>query len=422
MGAHDDLHGFDEESLLQALRAPGSSSELADEERYVTAFRASRGRRSNGGRAPSRLGGAARRFGAGTALAVVVGVSGGGVAAAYSGGLPDPLQDFAHTVLGPVGAPPAEREPRPPASAAPRSPASPATAPGTPTPSASEPTPTAPASPSPAPEPSKASKPSDGPGDRPSKDPTSTTSSSPDASPSPTPAAPPTSTPDASPSPTATPSSTPSSAPTSTPSPTAPSPSTPPLPPPAELTIEGGSQRVEVGQTTSISGVATAKDGKPIAGTEVVLQHRGSDGWRRVAATTTDDAGSVTFESAPVTETVVFRLRSAKVHSEPWRVVMRPLLALMSQTSSPEGSAESKATVVIAVSAVGGRAGDQVTLLTQRGGQRVTVGEGLLNEDGSIKFEVTQSKPQRTYFVVLARTPVHGVGRDSIRVTLPEDS
>ena len=417
MGADDDLHGFDEESLLRALRAPGSSSELADEERYVAAFRDfhTRGGRSRrGGRGSRRGGGAARRLGAGTALAVVVGVSGGGVAAAYSGGLPDPLQNFAHRVLGPVGAPPpADRDPQQRQSAAPRSPASPSPTPATPSPSASEPTPTLPASPTPNPGPSKGSEPSKGPSDRPSKDPSNT--NSPEASPTPSPTATPTTTPEATPSTTATPSASPSLS--STPSPT-----TPPAPAPAKLTLQGGAVRVDVGQTTSFSGVVTAKDGSPIPGTKVTLQQSGSDGWSRLGVATSDEKGSVTFVSAPLTQTIVVRLRSAPVSSEPWRVVMRPLLTLSAEVAgSAQGSGESKVPIAISASAEGGRPGDLIRLLAQKGGESVLVGEGLLDANGAFQFRVTQSKRRMTYVVVLPQTEAHGPGRASIRVTLPDD-
>ena len=56
--------------------------------------------------------GAARRLGSGTALTVALAVAGTGVAAAYTGNLPDPMQEFAHRALGPVGPPAPEKHHR----------------------------------------------------------------------------------------------------------------------------------------------------------------------------------------------------------------------------------------------------------------------------------------------------------------------
>jgi len=416
MGADDDLHGFDEESLLAALRAPGSSDELAHEERYVAAFREagaprhSRGRTGVGGRVPSRRGGAVRRLGAGTALAVAVGVSFGGVAAAYTGDLPDPLQEFAHRVLGPVGAPPVDKAPR--RAAAPRSPAAPTSESATPSPSESVAVTTPPASASPTSEPSKKSKPSKGSTGRPEADPTTT--ASPDPSATPSAAAAPTSTPEITPSPSVTPSGSPS--------PSEPPSASPPPPVAAAVTIALSAHRVDVGQTASIRGAVTAGDGSPVPEAQVALQRRGPDGWERIATATSDDSGSVTFESAPVTQTLVLRLRSASVTSDPWLVLMHPLLSLSSQIAGSSGEPDDSAeTVVISVSAAGGQTGDRVILVTRKGGRSVTVGEGVLNSDGSVDFGVIQSKRRASYVVVLQRTSAHSASRDTIRVTLPAD-
>lgn len=176
---------------------------------------------------------------------------------------------------------------------------------------------------------------------------------------------------------------------------------------------------MDFGQTTSFSGVLTTEDGGPVPDTEVVLQHRGPDGWRRVATTTSDESGVVTFESAPVSRTVVVRLRSGEVHSEPRVVVMRPVLSLSSQTREPHGEGHDSV-VVISVSSEGGQAGDQVSLVTRRGGVRVTLDEGLLDADGTVRLEATQSRPRRTYVVVLQPTAAHGISRESIRVTRAE--
>ena len=91
MTARDDQH----DDLVRALRAPGTATELADQERYVAAFRAASTSRvrSLPRRAVGRLGAG------GTAVVVTVALS-SGVAAAYTGHLPDPVQRLAHTVIG----------------------------------------------------------------------------------------------------------------------------------------------------------------------------------------------------------------------------------------------------------------------------------------------------------------------------------
>ena len=89
----------DPESLSRALRAPGSESELREEQEYVAMFRSAQAAPAPRGRR------AVSRFGAGTAFVVALAV-GGSAAAAYTNHLPEPIQRFAHRALGPV-APPA---------------------------------------------------------------------------------------------------------------------------------------------------------------------------------------------------------------------------------------------------------------------------------------------------------------------------
>ena len=67
--------------------------------------------RGRGRGAPAGVGRTAvRRLGAGTSLAVVVALATGGVAAAYSSKLPDPVQRAVHSVLSPLGVPEAESQ------------------------------------------------------------------------------------------------------------------------------------------------------------------------------------------------------------------------------------------------------------------------------------------------------------------------
>ena len=97
MSGHDDLDRWGDDAIVRALRAPGTAHELADRERYVAAFRASRTSRSNV--SPLRRG--VRRLGAGgTTVIAVVALSSGVAAAAYTRHLPGPVQRVVHDVLG----------------------------------------------------------------------------------------------------------------------------------------------------------------------------------------------------------------------------------------------------------------------------------------------------------------------------------
>src|SRR5205085_2773753 len=96
MEEHDDLAGWADDDLVRALRAPGTEAELADEGQYVAAFRSAQGStsvRSLPHRTVGRLGAG------GTAVVLTVALT-SGMAAAYTGHLPDPLQQIAHRVIG----------------------------------------------------------------------------------------------------------------------------------------------------------------------------------------------------------------------------------------------------------------------------------------------------------------------------------
>ncbi|MFZ2015507.1 MAG: hypothetical protein WAV00_16945, partial [Nocardioides sp.] len=128
------------EELARALRAPATATELQDEERYLAMFREANGTspaivRSLPRRAIGRLGAG------GTAVVVTVALT-SGVAAAYTGHLPDPVQQLAHTVIGapaPDTSPPHHHRPaaeRPGTRLAPLPTSSGSASPGSPGPSA----------------------------------------------------------------------------------------------------------------------------------------------------------------------------------------------------------------------------------------------------------------------------------------------
>jgi hypothetical protein len=94
----DDLIPFIDDPLVQALRAPAAEHELAGEEAALAMFRQSLPARRRRRRALTRAG----VTGAGVLLGL--GLT-GGVAAAYTTGLPDPVQDAVHSVIDPLPIP-----------------------------------------------------------------------------------------------------------------------------------------------------------------------------------------------------------------------------------------------------------------------------------------------------------------------------
>jgi hypothetical protein len=375
---------FGEESLLRALRSPGSADELGEEERYVAMFREAR---ASGDAAPAALPArtrrTARRMGASSALVVALAVGGGGVAAAYTGNLPEPIQEFAHRALGPV-APPAPDEQRPhraedhatadaSSSSTPTATSSPS---ATPTPTA---TPTHPASA----KPSHSQKPT------------------PSATPTPTPSSAPSSTPTTAPSATPTPTTTPT--PTATPTPT----SSPTVSPPAvaAVSISGSTHKVEPGQSVAFAGVVTSDSGLPMRKKVVILQVRTGDRWVAVTSGRTDATGQVTLVLPPIERTTGVRLRSHGVHSARWRVTLHPQVSL---TSSPGDQA---GTAVITATVVGGQSGDQVVLATTSGQVATRTLSG-----GTVSFAVTPEAKKTRYLVLLPATSEHGPDKAWITV------
>lgn len=393
---------FDDQPLVRSLREPGSPGELADQDLYLAMFRETRGGRrvvpSPPG-TPRRPGGrAARRLGAGTTLTIAIAVAGGGVAAAYTANLPEPLQRFAHDVLGPVNVPPPT----------PARPERVETAPtGQPSPSGQE---TPVATQAPQPTPSAEVTPERGPGDpKPSEpaDPSEapTDLASPAGSQGPTPTT--------TPSPTATPTPTPTSTPTPTPTPTP----APEAPVPASVSIDGSAHRVDYAASPVFSGVVRDDDGAAVADVQVALLRLEDDGWRRVAVATTDADGAVTMSAPPVYESTVMRLRAENVRSERWRVSMHPELTL--SPSVQEGEDPEQVVVTILAAAAGGQQGDVVGLFTWRDGQRVTLATGILGPDATVRFQVEQEAKRARYAAVLEATEDHTADKASVVVVKP---
>jgi len=366
MNEQDDLARWADDDLVRALRAPGTTAELADEQQYVAAFRDARGSASTVRSLPRRTIG---RLGAGgTAVVVTVALS-SGMAAAYTGHLPDPVQQIAHSVIGaPAPAPGAGR-----AGAGPIRPGhdlSPA-APG--------------------------SNPTSSPSDGTTAPPASTQTDSGTGHPQPS----------AGPTSTGTrPSSAASADPSSTSTPTA------TVGTPGGMTAAGVTHRAGVGESVSLSGTLTTTDGTPLPDYPVVLQVRGPQGWLAVARTTTDATGAATTVTPPLTQTARFRWHADHhVHSTRWLVQMVP-------TVSPTVSATG-ATTVVSATTLGGRPGDRVQLVRWARHRAVGSRLGTLDANGSVSFSVSTPVHRSAFVVRLAPTPLHTGARARVVVVPP---
>ena len=357
----------EQERLLRALRAPGSRAELSEEDRYRTMFRAAHSATApvttRHSRAPSQL-----LFGG--AVAVLLAVGTGGVAAAYSGHLPSPIQTLAHHVIGaPEASPPA---------------------PSSESPVPSTRTPSSPSSPT-----AEASKsPSGRPTHQRSLQPRRPVLSS-----------------EASASPTASESAAASASPT-TPSASPASPRTP-APVLTGVTVVGASHRADVGARVRFSGQLTYSD-TATSRRRVVLQERVGSRWTPVGHGRTDADGSITLTTPSLQRSRSFRLLagqgSGAVHSVPWRVVMHPLVTTTVSASKKEAT--------IHVTASGGFGGDDITLATRRDGHRLIVGQARLDASGSASFVVTPDQRRTSYNLVLDRTKRHTSARVGVVVRL----
>ena len=367
----DDLAGWADHELVRALRAPGSEAELAEEQQYAAAFRDSgpgTGPVPLSPRSARRL--SARRLGAGgTAVVVTVALS-SGVAAAYTGNLPDPVQQLAHTV---IGAPAPE-------------PATPRTAPGRDR-QEEQPSPSAPESADPAPEagPSPAeAAPSERPraGDsggaavapaRPGRQ-AGESAGADDGAPEPSP-----------------------------------SPSPPPVVRPVAVTMAGGSHLVGPGATVVLSGQLTAAGGAPVPGHRIALQVRGPGGWRQVLRTATDDAGGASAQSQPVTGLQRYRWRAGPgLHSRPWRVRVKPTVAA--------SAAVGDTVTTINATVAGAQTGDRVVFYAVVRRSPVVVGRGQVTEAGTAQLEVRTPKRRRAFAVRVLPTRDHAGARARVVV------
>lgn len=413
---HGDEH--DQAPLEGALRAPGTPDELSEEARYVAMFRAAQDPVpvvAPGGARRAAM----RRLGAGSTLALVFAVASAGVAAAYSRSLPDPVQRAFHSVLSPIGVPPAEPRQQPSlpqarATAAPTPPdPSAAPSPATPSGSAAEPsggsTPSSSASASS----TLGAAPSAGPTDAatPSGPATPTDAPTDDTSVSPSPTAP--SSPTGTPAPTTSPLPTPTTPPSEPGTPTPTGTPAAPVVAPASVRIvsAGAAQRVAPGGTAVVAGEVRAADGAPVAGAAVVLQARTDGAWHRVSVTRTAADGSVAVATGPLDQSTSVRLRSSGLTSTAWRLVVQPSLTVAVQ-SHPS-------VTTLSVAATGGRAGDAVVLLAQRDGMLVTQARGVLDAAGGVRFDVATPTRSTRYVVRLPATSRHAFAQTPMTLVPP---
>jgi hypothetical protein len=369
-GHDDDLSPWNDDPLVQALRAPGTADELAGESEFVAAFRAARpGAQTARGTGRGRLRLVGRRLGGGgTAVVVAVALGAGAAAAAYTQNLPDPVQRAVHDVLGPVGVPAPEK---PGTDRAPGTPESRAPSPGAEQPSSEQPR-------------------SEG-TDEATTEPTDDPSEQPIE---------PTDSPSVSPTePTTSPTETPTETPTSTPSPLT----------PTSVTLTGASHRAAPDEQVALSGTLTAADATPVAGQAVSLLQRQEGAWLPVATATSDEAGAISVTAPALTRTSAFRLAvGEELTSQAWRVVLVPTLTL---SSRPSGSS-----TALKVTTRGGRAGDPVELVSPRPSGPVVVGRARLGADLSATFQVPSPSTRVRYVARLARTRAHAAARAGVRL------
>ncbi|MGC4112889.1 MAG: hypothetical protein QM747_21225 [Nocardioides sp.] len=367
----DDLAPWADDDLVRALRAPGTTTELADQEQYVAAFR--QAGRSNVRSLPRR---AVGRLGAGgTAVVVTVALT-SGVAAAYTGHLPDPVQRIAHHVIG-------------------------------------APSPEAPGRGHP-----EASHGRQGPDGTSSDGPSGTSSTAPNGTPSS--GATSGATPSAGTSPTAGghsgapgngPSQSPGS-PSTGPTTGAPTPATSGGAAAAAMTMSAPSHRVGFEQGATLSGLVTDASGTALPAHLVVLQVRGPRHWRPVEEVTSDDAGVATATTPAIAQSGRYRWHAGPgVHSTPWLLRMVPVVTMSAQVGG--------STTTLTPTAQGSRPGDRIRILRHTAGRTVPIRRARLDSTGSTTLSVLTPRRRAAYVVVLLPTKRHAGARSRVVVTPP---
>ncbi|RLV47771.1 hypothetical protein D9V37_16695 [Nocardioides mangrovicus] len=375
-----------QEDLMRALQAPGTQAELADEERYRAMFRQSRPDRVDDVGEPAPVvalhSRAPRRVAIGAAAGCVIALATGGVAAAYTGSLPDPIQTFAHHV---IGAPEATPETTPPTSSGAAGGAT------THRPSATALTP----------------RPTTSPSHRAGHESRPHRSHRPSATPSdvvPSPSPDPLSSPTIPVAPTGSASAGPSGSPTT-------SPSAGVTPVVTGVGITATAHRADVGARVRLTAQVMTSGATPNPAQRVVLEQRFDRHWARVSTAVSGADGQVTVSSLPLDRTSYFRFRSGSVHSLTWRVAMHPLLSVTTSVATKQAT--------LVVDGDGGYPGDLVTLATRQDGELVTVARTRLAADGTVAFTVPATKQRVRYVVMLPPSRRHTASRTTVVVQRP---
>ena len=372
---HDDMTPWQDTPLVHALTSDGTPAELDGEGAALAAFQSAMPRR--------RRRGVVRLVGTGATSVALLAVASGGVAAAaaaYTQSLPDPVQNFAHDVLGPIGVPAPAKHHKPSND----NHAGTSASTGTLIPTSSS---------SPSPGQTLSPSPTSGPHGTPSASQQAAgvpvASVSPSTSVSPTLSA----------SPSATPTATPTATATASPSEPAGDPST------WSVSAAASRQIVLVHHGVRITGTLLDAAGQPVADRRVVVRvhDAGVSGWQRAAVRRTDSSGSIQAWLPDLSQNTVVMLGAGHgVHSAPVRIVVRPVLSV-SSTPSSDGTS-----YVVTVKADGGDPGDVIDLLKHTASGWEQVGAATLDDSKTATFSVPAPKRQRGYVLRLPATKIHG--------------
>jgi hypothetical protein len=329
--------------VVRALLAPATDDELAGAPQIVEAYREQVATWPRRRRHGLRL-----STGAGV---VVIGVAlSGGVAAAYTGLLPSPVQQAIHNALGPI-APPAPH----PNKRVERPAATPTSLPGA---------------------------------VRPASTPSPPRSEGVRSAPALAPA-----TPGASPGVAAPASPVPSAVASPTPSPTA---------APRPVLVASASRRaVPVHQGLSLKGTltrdGTALDGRNVQAMQMLV---GGKSWQQVASGTTADDGSVALRVPALTRNVRLRLVGRGVVSNVLTVTVLP------KVTATVTKVDNRYAIV--ATADGADPGETATLLRLDGTEWVEVARRPFDGNARVRFTVPVPARDRQYRVRLAATRTHG--------------
>lgn len=398
---HDGLEEFDDSALVRALRAPGTPDELADEERFVAAFRqahqprALAGRDGRGRRVVGRIGVG------GAALLATVTLTGGMAAAAYTQRLPYSVQAIAHDAFGGVGVPPAR--PVMPKTTGPR------------------------ATPTPAPGPTEGERPDE----RRTPDATRSVRPGDDVSPtaggsvgSPSSGAT-DGTGTTANDPTSDTGTASSGAPSGSTSPGTDDPTTgTPAPPAVSATSVGATtsaRRVVTGGRATVTGLVR-DEGDPVEGAEVwLLQRHGSVAWTRVASAVTGEDGAAIFATGPLVENTTFRIRvevDTDGDTEPDRTLLSRKRRIGVQPVLTLGATGP----VVTIDTVGAGPGDAVTVSRRTAdGRLVRIGIRRLDDQGGASYDLSSYSGRVRVLVRVLRTSTHTAVKRWITVRVPRE-